>query len=111
MALGLPLAQLFEVMATRLDTESSMDVHESVHFVFPDEGKRFVMTVRRGVAEVVEGEPLPGTPEPVAVLTIDSNAYRKMALKLVSPVSVVASGGVDITGSWTGFVRFFRRFL
>jgi len=111
MALGIPLAQLFAVMATRLDTQSSMDVHESVHFVFPDEEKRFVVTIRRGVAEVIEGEPLPGTPEPIAVLTMDSKTYRKMALKLVSPLSVIASGEVDVTGSWTGFGMFFKRFL
>jgi len=111
MALGLPLAQLFDVMATRLDAQGAMDVHESVHFVFPDEGKRFVVTIRRGVAEVIEGEPLPGTPEPIATLTIDSRTYRKMALKLLSPLSVVASGEVDVSGSVTGFVMFFRRFL
>lgn len=111
MALGIPLAQLFDVMATRLDAKGSMDVHESVHFVFPDEDKRFVVTIRRGVAEVIEGGPLPGTPEPIAILTIDSKTYRKMALKLVSPLSVVASGEVDVTGSWMGFVRFFGRFL
>ena len=88
-----------------------MDVHESVHFVFPDEEKRFVVTIRRGVAEVIEGEPLPGTPEPIAVLTMDSKTYRQMALKLVSPLSVVASGEVDVAGSWTGFGMFFKRFL
>ena len=111
MALGLPLSQLFDVMATRLDSRSSMDVHESVHFVFPDEEKRFVVTIRRGVAEVVEGEPLPGTPEPIAVLTIDSKIYREMALGLVSPLSLVASDEVEAAGSWTGFLMFFRRFL
>jgi alkyl sulfatase BDS1-like metallo-beta-lactamase superfamily hydrolase len=111
MALGLPLAQLFDVMATRLDTPSTMDVHESVHFVFPDEESRFVVTIRRGVAEVVEGEPLPGTPEPIAILTMDSKIYREMALGLTSPLSVVAGGDADLTGSWTGFVTFFRRFL
>jgi hypothetical protein len=34
-----------------------------------------------------------------------------MALELVSPLSVVASGGLDVAGSWTGFVKFFRRSL
>jgi alkyl sulfatase BDS1-like metallo-beta-lactamase superfamily hydrolase len=111
MALGLPLAQLFDVMATRLDSQGSMDVHESVHFVFPDEEKRFIVTIRRGVAEIVEGEPLPGTPDPVAILTIDSDTYRRMALKLTSPLAVVASGEMDVAGSWTGFLSFFRRFL
>jgi alkyl sulfatase BDS1-like metallo-beta-lactamase superfamily hydrolase len=111
MALGLPLAQLFDVMATRLDTESSMDIHESVYFVFPDEDRRFVVTIRRGVAEVIEGEPLPGTPEPIATVTIDSKTYRKMALRLVSPAYVVASGEVDVAGSWIAFARFFGRFL
>jgi hypothetical protein len=34
-----------------------------------------------------------------------------MALKLVSPLSVLASGKLDVAGSWTGFLSFFRRFL
>jgi len=110
MALGMPLEQMFNVMATRLNPEKAMDVHESVFFVFPDEKKRFIVTIRRGIAEIVAGEPLPGTPKPIATLTVDSKTYRKMALKMISPISAIASGKLKVSGSWIGFLTFFRKF-
>ena len=64
---NIPLEAIFNIMTTRLVAEKAMDVHETVYFVFPDEKKRFIVTVRHGIAEVVEGDPLPGTPDPVAV--------------------------------------------
>jgi alkyl sulfatase BDS1-like metallo-beta-lactamase superfamily hydrolase len=110
MALGMPLEQMFNVMATRLNPEKAMDVHQSVSFVFPDENKRFIVTIRRGIAEIVAGDPLPGTPAPVATLTVDSKTYRKMALKMISPVAAITSGKLKVSGSWVGFLSFFRKF-
>jgi len=104
------LEHIFSIMATRLNPEKSMDVHETVHFVFPDEKKRFVVTVRKGIAEVVEGEPIPGTPDPIAVLTADGIAFRKMALKITSPLATFASGKIKVEGSRLDFLAWFRRF-
>lgn len=109
-ASAIPLSTIFSIMATRLDPDEALDVHESVKFVFPDENLQFVVTVRRGIAEVVEGEPLPGTPEPVAVLTTDGVTYRKLALGMMSSAAAFASGKVKIEGSKTGFLKFMGRF-
>ncbi len=110
MAANIPLALIFSQMAVRLKPESAMDVHESVHFLFPAEKKRFIVTVRRGICEIVEDRPLPGTPRPVAVVTADARTWRFMALKITSPVKAVTSGKLKVQGSRIGFLNFMRRF-
>lgn len=109
-ATAIPLEKIFSIMATRLDAEKAMDMHRSVQFVFPDEDKKFVVTVRRGVAEIVEGEPLPGTPEPVAVFISDADTYRKLALGLLSPAKALGTGKIKIKGSKLKFVKFLSLF-
>lgn len=105
-----PLETIFTILVTRLIPEKAMDVHEAVQFVFPDEKKRFMITVRRGIAEMAEGEPLPGTPDPVAVVTMDALTFRKMAAKLISPAAAFASGKIRVKGSSLGFISWFSRF-
>ena len=105
-----PLETIFSVMTSRLIPEKAMDVHETVHFVFPDENKRFIVTIRKGIAEVVEGEPLMGTPDPVAVLMTDAFTFRKMAMKMISPVTAFTSRKIKVQGSWLGFLFWFARF-
>jgi len=109
-ATAVPLEKIFNIMATRLKVEKAMDVHLSVQFVFPDEGKKFVVTVRYGIVEVVEGEPLPGTPEPVAVMISDADTYREVALGLLSPAKAFGTGKVKIKGSKLKFINFLGLF-
>jgi alkyl sulfatase BDS1-like metallo-beta-lactamase superfamily hydrolase len=107
---GIPLDKIFAIMATKLITDKAMDVHESVLFIFPREKRQFVITVRKGVAEVVEGDALPGTPEPLAEVTMDELTFRKVATKLTSAAAAVASGKVNIKGSKLGYLKFMSRF-
>jgi hypothetical protein len=72
----LPVSHFFTIMATRLDPELAADVHESARFEFTDTSERFTVTIRHGIAEVVAGEPLPGTPEPLAVVTTTTATWR-----------------------------------
>ncbi len=106
----IPLKNIFFILGSKLIPEKAMDVHESMQFVFPDEDKRFTITVRRGIAEVVEGEPLPGTPDPVAVLTLDSLDFRKMIFKMVRPAGLWARGRITAEGSWVAALKFLGRF-
>ena len=106
----IPLESIFFVLGSRLVPESSMDVHESMQFAFPDEDRRFTITVRRGIAEVVQGEPLPGTPDPVAVLTFESKDFRRMMFKKVSPAALWARGKITAEGSWLDALKFLERF-
>lgn len=107
---NIPLEAIFNIMTTRLVADKAMDVHECVYFVFPDERRRFIMTVRHGIAEVAEGEPLPGTPDPVATLITDAITYRKMAAKVTTPLMALASGKIKVEGSWIKFLAWNRRF-
>ncbi len=107
---GIPVHVFFEVMSTRLKPEEAMDVHESVAFHFPQSGERYVLTVRRGVAELVAGDPLPGTPEPIAVVETDDMTWKRLALKIENPLAAVLSGRLKIRGSQTGFLSFTNRF-
>ena len=106
----IPLEHIFSIMATRLNPEKSMDVHETVHFAFPEENKRFIVTVRKGIAEIVEGEPIIGTPDPIAVISADGTAFRKMAMRMTSPIATFASGKITVQGSWLSFLAWFGRF-
>ncbi len=105
-----PLEMIFAIMASKLIPEKAMDVHESVRFDFPGEKKTFTVTVRRGVAEVVPGKALPGTPSPLATVTADGMAYRRVAMKIEGPLAAITSGGLKISGSRAGFLAFMNRF-
>ncbi|MEW5913445.1 MAG: alkyl sulfatase dimerization domain-containing protein [Thermodesulfobacteriota bacterium] len=105
-----PLEAIFRVLPSKLKLNQAMDVHESLVFVFPDVKERFVVTLRRGVVEVVQGEPLPGTPPPVGVVTIQARDYRRMIFGLEGPLALYAKGKVSVQGSWLKVLAFLRRF-
>jgi alkyl sulfatase BDS1-like metallo-beta-lactamase superfamily hydrolase len=107
---ALPISNFFDVMATRLDPELTKDVRESVRFDFTDTGERFTVTIRHGVAEVVAGEPLPGTPDPLASVTTTTATWRRLATGLDSPLPAIAAGRLAIAGDSLGFRRFSERF-
>jgi alkyl sulfatase BDS1-like metallo-beta-lactamase superfamily hydrolase len=97
-------------MQPRLVPDKARGVHESVRFIFPDVNRQFTVTVRNGVAEIAEGEPLPGTPAPVAIVKIDSLTYKMMALKLADTAALVQQGKIQLEGSWPAFLIFMGRF-
>lgn len=107
---GIPMSVFFQTMATRLSPARSLEAFETVHFEFTDTDERFVVTVRRGVAEMVEGEPLPGTPEPIARVRTDTATWRRIALKMMAPAEAVADGALAVEGDAAAFFRFSKRF-
>lgn len=109
-ASSIPLETIFSVMATRLVADKAMDVHKAVVYEFTDVKRRFVVTVRHGVAEVVEGDSLPGTPDPVATLRTDALTFRRLAAKSTTPLKALAAGKLTVEGSWIEFVAFVRLF-
>ncbi len=106
----IPLEIIFQNLAVRLDPSKVMEVHESVYFVFSDENKRFIVTVRQGIAEIVNGTPLPGTPKPIAIVQMDTHTYRRLSLKLLSPFSAYIEGKIRVEGSWLKFLKFMSYF-
>ncbi len=106
---AIPLAHVFDIMATRLVPERSEGVHESVTFKFTD-GAEFHVTIRNQIAEIVEGEALPGTPEPIAVVSTSPETWRALSLQLMKPLEAVTSGDLKVEGERLGFMRFTKRF-
>jgi alkyl sulfatase BDS1-like metallo-beta-lactamase superfamily hydrolase len=104
----LPLAQLMGTLGTRLMRDVAADVHEAVVFDFGPDG-RWTITQRRGVAEVVAGDPLPGTPEPVATVQVPAATWRRLSIQLTNPAAAISSGDLQIDHP-LAFARFMKRF-
>ena len=105
---GIPLGVLFGLLPARLMPARADGLHESVRFEF-EGGERWTVTVRNGIAEVVPGEPLPGTPEPVATVRTSPDVWRALALGRTTPLRAVASGDLDVDGL-SAFRAFMDRF-
>lgn len=105
---GLPLDLLFATLSTRLKPEAARGVHESVRFDLGTDGA-WTVTQRHGVAEVIAGDPLPGTPAPVATVTTDGATWRRISLQQLNPAGALADGRLSIEGP-VAFARFMGRF-
>ncbi len=107
---SMPVGFLFDNIAVRLDPARAKGVFETVLFIFPDLDTQFNVTVRNGITEVIEGEPLPGTPAPLATVTVDSLTYKMMALKMLDTMAAFTQGKIKVDGSLPGFISFMGRF-
>ena len=106
----IPVEFLLETMAARLDPQANLEVHLSLVLELPDLGQRFVITQRHGLAEVIAGQALPGTPAPLATLTMDSADFREMALGRQGPLALQSAGKIKVEGSWLKALGFLARF-
>lgn len=104
--LQIPVATFFEIMSLRLKTDCVMDKHESIVVYITDEKQQYNVTIRHGVLEVDEGEPLPGMPKPGAVLVADGLTFRKMCLGVISPLGALTQGKLEIRGNKLTAQRF-----
>ena len=107
---GLPLDLFFETMTTRLIPGRAGPAHESIAIFFKDTDDRYTVTVRRGVAEVAHGAPLPGTPPPLARVTTDSTTWKRLALQQDSAAWALLGDRLDVDGSLLDLRRFLAYF-
>jgi len=107
---SMPVDFVFSNMAPKLDSGKAEGTYESVLFVFPDIGRQFTITVRNCVAEVTEGQPLPGTPAPLATLTADSLIYKLIALKMLDMPAAFTQGKITVDGNLPALIVFMGRF-
>lgn len=106
----LPTRMFLEIMASRLLPAESLNTHESVRFEFSDSGELYFLTIRNGIAELVSGQALPGTPEPLATVKTDTLTWKRLAVKAENAPAALISGRLKIAGSKTGFLKFIDRF-
>lgn len=109
---AVPLAVIFDVLASRLIPEHASGVHESVRFVLSDDDavERFTVTIRHHIAEVSRGTPLPGTPTPIAALHCSAQTWREIAMDTRSAAAAIATGDLRVEGSATDLLAFLDRF-
>lgn len=106
----MPLDFLLGLMAANLDPLANLEVHQSLVMVFPDQGRHYVVTQRHGLTEVIAGQALPGTPEPVATLSMDSADFRLLATGQQGILSLRLAGKIQVEGSWLKALAFLARF-
>ncbi len=106
----LPVSTFFDTMATRLKTDEARDVEETLKIQFKDLDSSVFITVRKGVAEIAMGDPLPGTPEPFATLHTDSLAWKRMALGKDNPLAASLDKRLTIDGELLRVRSFTERF-
>ena len=105
-----PLEGFFDILAVNLDPEASAQTDQKVGMRFPDEGKAYVIHVRRGVAEIRPCDPdaFSGMELDIEV-TADSNAFREMLARVRNPV--LAMAGFEYgKGGAIAFARFLSMF-
>jgi alkyl sulfatase BDS1-like metallo-beta-lactamase superfamily hydrolase len=110
MARQLPMEFILDLMAANLDPEANPELHQSLVLVIPDLGQRFVITQRRGLAEVIAGQALPGTPEPLAILTMEADDFRDLVLGRQGALALRAAGKMRVEGGWLQALAFLARF-
>jgi len=107
----IPIEVFFDSVVARLIPESSMSIHQTVQFTFTDLKVELYLTIRHGIAEYQLGSPLPGTPEPDAVATVDSLTWKRLALGLEGPTSAVLGGRLKVKnlGHFQRFMGHFKK--
>ncbi len=87
---AIPVEAVLRVLPTRLRAAEALERH--VALALELDGRRFTLTVRRGIAEVIEGDPLPGTPPPTATVTADGGTFVRMALGVLPAAQALGEG-------------------
>ena len=106
---ALPVSFIFEVMPTTIIPSAAAEAHERLTVRLTDLDLEYHVTVRYGIAEIVAGDPLPGSPEASAVLTTTSNTWKRLALEIIEPLDAVVSGDLEVSDI-TATIRFLGYF-
>jgi alkyl sulfatase BDS1-like metallo-beta-lactamase superfamily hydrolase len=102
----IPLAAIFNGMATRLNAEKSIDISKLAVFEFTDTGEKWSVQVRRGVAEV---QPFVIGNADITIKT-KSVVWKELAAKLRKPAATYLSGEIKVDGGQLAFLSFLRLF-
>jgi alkyl sulfatase BDS1-like metallo-beta-lactamase superfamily hydrolase len=104
---SVPIRNFMAAMPVNLNPERSADADVLVGFRFPDVDRGFALHVRRGVAEFRDSYP----EDPDIGVTVDSQVWKEIVLRLRNPALALASDDVQVEGSTLkliGFLRMFR---
>ncbi|MEN0065198.1 MAG: alkyl sulfatase dimerization domain-containing protein [Myxococcota bacterium] len=99
---GLSLAAFMRSMPTRLRAEDVLDVDERIAFEFPDVGERWVLHVRRGVAEMRQR---PKSDRVDLRIIVDASTWKLVATGHISATAAWADGRIRTEGGLARIVR------
>lgn len=105
---AVPTRVYFEAQQIALRAEETLELEKAAVFRFPDTGEVFSLTIRRGVAELREGE----VPNAQLHVTVDSRAWKEMLGGLRNPLTFMASSELKVeegVGAYADFMRHFRK--
>lgn len=101
----LPLATIFQSMATRLRAEDCLDLDETLALRFPDIGEEWTIHIRRGVADIRPGH----AEHPDYAITIDAADWKGILVGGRNPALTLLRRGT-ISGNPIGLRRFLQLF-
>lgn len=91
---AIPVDAVLRVLPTRLRAVETLDRH--VALALDLGGRRFVIEIRRGIAEVIEGEPGPETPAPSATITASEGTFVRLALGVLPAAQALGEGLLEV---------------
>ena len=93
---ALPVAMIFDAMPAALKADEALLVESVLRVQLTDTGTQWTVNIRRGVAEIIEGEPLPETPAPDVTLTCTSFVWKGLALDRIDAVVALTTGELEV---------------
>jgi alkyl sulfatase BDS1-like metallo-beta-lactamase superfamily hydrolase len=103
---SLPIANFMYAMPPLLKAEETLNVDAVMGFHFSDSDRHFRVHIRRGVAEVSEGQSPPAN----SVIVTDEQTWKEIAAGLRSPATAALSGDLSIEGGKIALLRFLGYF-
>lgn len=92
---NMPLADLFKVMAVRLNAHKARGVHLAINLQFTDSGEQRLLEVRRGVLHAFVGRQS-GTAQ--ATLAMTSRHFKRLLLGATTGAALVSAGDMQVSG-------------
>ena len=103
MASGIPLENLFQAMAVRLNGPKAEGKMLSFNLCFSDTNENYLMTIQNAVLHVFQNRQMP---EADATLKMSSNDFKSMMLGVAAPMDIIEAGKLDLEGNANALVEF-----
>ena len=106
-AKNIPLSTFFDAMGPRLDPEKAKDKLIKVGFNITDQNTTYSVVIRNQIAEI---STLYDDSYDI-IVSVDSDTWKGMVLKTISPLTAFASGKITVKGNQLQFIEFSNMFL
>tara|TARA_B100000902_G_scaffold13068_1_gene15888 strand:+ start:43 stop:1743 length:1701 start_codon:yes stop_codon:yes gene_type:complete len=106
-AKNIPLSTFFDAMGPRLDPEKAKDKLIKVGFNITDQNTTYSVVIRNQIAEISTSY----DDSYDIIVSVDSDTWKGMILKTISPLTAFASGKIIVSGNQLQFIEFSNMFL